>query len=421
MVSDFFYPSVGGIELHIWSLAQELIKQGHQVIVITHKRENRIGVRTMSNGLKVLYIPWKNWLQGNSFPTFMFLLPLLSDIIRKYNIEVIHGHGAASSLVHESLLHGKTLGLTTLYSDHSLFTNTVISHRLLNSALASTLIFVDEIIAVSEACRTNLLDRTGCLEEKVSVIANGLDRAMFKPNTCNYVRKEIKVVFVGRLVFRKGIKTLCEVIRTILVEFPQKFPKISFLIVGDGPKRHLLEVLVSKYSLSCRVELTGSVEHDVVPNILRKCDIFLNCSLTESFGSSLVEAAACGLLVVSTGVDAIPSLLKNDVLFHTTSDHSAKAIINQLSLAIMKLKKRTVICKIKQHEIVTRAYSWNKATKETLAVYRRAIEGNKSSRQLARNNIVFDFLWVLFGVASSGIWWLSCLIRSYADTNGNDF
>lgn len=43
--------------MHIWSLAQCLIQMGHKVIVITHSYDNRKGVRYMTNGLKVYYVP----------------------------------------------------------------------------------------------------------------------------------------------------------------------------------------------------------------------------------------------------------------------------------------------------------------------------------------------------------------------------
>ena len=53
MVSDFFYPNVGGVESHIFTLSQCLIKLGHKIVVITHSYGNRVGVRYMTNGLKV--------------------------------------------------------------------------------------------------------------------------------------------------------------------------------------------------------------------------------------------------------------------------------------------------------------------------------------------------------------------------------
>lgn len=53
MVCDFFYPRLGGVEMHIWSLSQCLLRRGHRVVVVTHAYDNRKGVRYMTNGLKV--------------------------------------------------------------------------------------------------------------------------------------------------------------------------------------------------------------------------------------------------------------------------------------------------------------------------------------------------------------------------------
>ncbi len=53
MVSDFFYPLIGGVENHIYQLSQCLIERHHKVIVVTHAYDDRVGVRYMTNGLKV--------------------------------------------------------------------------------------------------------------------------------------------------------------------------------------------------------------------------------------------------------------------------------------------------------------------------------------------------------------------------------
>ena len=65
MVSDFFFPRLGGVEMHIWSLSQCLLSQGHKVVILTRQYDDRKGVRWMTNGLKVYYLPalivgWKH-------------------------------------------------------------------------------------------------------------------------------------------------------------------------------------------------------------------------------------------------------------------------------------------------------------------------------------------------------------------------
>lgn len=57
MVSDFFYPNMGGVESHIYQLSQCLIEKGHKVVIATHVYGDRRGIRYLTNGLKVYYLP----------------------------------------------------------------------------------------------------------------------------------------------------------------------------------------------------------------------------------------------------------------------------------------------------------------------------------------------------------------------------
>ena len=55
MISDFFFPRLGGVEMHIWSLSQCLISQGHKVVILTRQYDDRRGIRWMTNGLTVTF------------------------------------------------------------------------------------------------------------------------------------------------------------------------------------------------------------------------------------------------------------------------------------------------------------------------------------------------------------------------------
>ena len=110
----------------------------------------------------------------------------------------------------------------------------------------------------------------------------------------------------------------------------QEFPSAYFIIGGEGPKKLLLEEMRERHSLHHRVELLGAVPHHQVRDVsdlllctqpcvqyhffLLRCKvlvrghIFLNCSLTESFCIALLEAASCGLFVVSCKVGGVPEV-----------------------------------------------------------------------------------------------------------------
>jgi hypothetical protein len=53
LVSDFFFPNMGGVESHLFQLSQRLLERGHDVFIVTHAYGDRTGIRYMTNLLKV--------------------------------------------------------------------------------------------------------------------------------------------------------------------------------------------------------------------------------------------------------------------------------------------------------------------------------------------------------------------------------
>ena len=76
----------------------------------TNTHKIRTGIRYMSNGLKVYYLPFKP-LHLSSIPfTFYTTFPLVRQILIREDIHIVHGHQSASMLVHETFMHAKTCG-----------------------------------------------------------------------------------------------------------------------------------------------------------------------------------------------------------------------------------------------------------------------------------------------------------------------
>ena len=112
LVSDFFYPNMGGVESHLYQLAQCLLEKGHQVVIVTHSYGNRTGIRWMANELKVYYLPIMPFYNKVILPTVVGSLPYLRHIFKKERIQIVHGHAAFSSLAHEALFVGNTILLS---------------------------------------------------------------------------------------------------------------------------------------------------------------------------------------------------------------------------------------------------------------------------------------------------------------------
>jgi phosphatidylinositol glycan class A protein len=78
--------------------------------------------------------------------------------------------------------------------------------------------------------------------------------------------------------------------------------------------------MIERNYLKDRVEMLGSVPSKDVRDVLVRGHIFLNTSLTEAFCIAIVEAASCGLLVVSTDVGGVTEVLPHDMMYLSKPD-----------------------------------------------------------------------------------------------------
>ncbi|SCM07976.1 phosphatidylinositol N-acetylglucosaminyltransferase subunit A, putative [Plasmodium chabaudi adami] len=361
MVCDFFYPNMGGIEIHIFELSKELIKRGFKVIVVTHCYGNRHGVRWMGNGIKVYYLPLQVMTDAVTFPNFIGVLPLCRNIIFREKVDIVHGHQAGSPLTQQFILHAKTLGVKTVYTDHSLYSFSESGCLHLNKLLRHCVHDVDHSICVSHANRENFILRTQVNPYKTSVISNAIDSTKFVP--CINKRPaspKINIIIISRLTYRKGVTLIAKVIPLV----HQKYPFINFIIGGDGPKRIILEEMREKYRLHNSVILLGKIKQEEVQSILQTGHIFLNASLTEAFCIAIIEAASSGLLVVSTNVGGTSEVLPPDMIILAKPDpiELSKAV----DQALLKLKDVDVNL---FHDRLSKMYSWKKVAEKTEKVY----------------------------------------------------
>ena len=192
-----------------------------------------------------------------------------------------------------------------------------------------------------------------------------MDSRLFAPQKLSALptNDQLNVVFIGRLAHRKGISLMAKVIPVACEEFPE----VKFIIGGDGPMRLILDEMVENYQLQERVELLGKLAYSQVQDVLRQGTIFLNCSLTESFGSAIIEAACCGLYVVSTGVGGVPEVLPPEMINYTR-EHTVENILAALGEAI-ELARNGKIDRFAQHKKLTELYSWPDVARRTVKVY----------------------------------------------------
>lgn len=198
------------------------------------------------------------------------------------------------------------MGLRTVFTDHSLFGFADAASILTNKLLKFALSDVDHVICVSHTCKENTVLRASLDPLMVSVIPNAVVAENFQPVgytesadgssvATNLPRRlgpdeTITIVVISRLFYNKGADLLIAAIPRIL----ESDPNVRFIVAGSGPKAIDLEQMLERRVLQDRVEMLGAIRHEEVRDVMVKGQIFMTPSLTEAFGTVIVEAASCG-------------------------------------------------------------------------------------------------------------------------------
>jgi len=121
--------------------------------------------------------------------------------------------------------------------------------------------------------------------------------------------KDILFIYTGRLEMNKQIDLLIEYVANLKGEYEN----LKLLIVGSGSDFERLKLLSENKKIKDRIIFMGNKDHDLeLPFILNCCDIFAFTSSAEGFPTSALEAAACGLPILSHDVGDINKIVIND-------------------------------------------------------------------------------------------------------------
>lgn len=172
----------------------------------------------------------------------------------------------------------------------------------------------------------------------------------------------ITIVVISRLFYNKGTDLLIAAIPRICANHPN----VRFIIAGSGPKAIDLEQMLERNVLQDRVELLGPVRHEEVRDVMVRGHIYLHPSLTEAFGTVIVEAASCGLYVVCTRVGGIPEVLPAHMT--TFAKPEEDDLVAATGKAIAMLRQGKVRTE-RFHEQVRMMYSWTDVASRTERVY----------------------------------------------------
>lgn len=218
---------------------------------------------------------------------------------------------------------------------------------------------------------TYLMERAlerGYPREKLVLLPHGVDTEFFHPDPLK--TQFGRVLYVGRLIKRKGLSYLIRA----LAPLAQKFPELRLVVIGDGPMRREYEAL-GRDLLGDKIVFLGAQPKEVVREEMQKAYIFSMPSVTmpsgeaETFGMVYLEAQACGVPVVAfrSGAVAevveqgksgllfeerdveglrqgIATLLRDKALHRAMADH-ARRLVNERFSAIKIQKQLELIYK----------------------------------------------------------------------------
>lgn len=294
LINKFYPPKIGGIEYHVRVLAQELVKQPEIEnidILVANEGAGRVE-QYVDAKTHVLRVP--SWLTLQSTP----IAPGLVDAIKNNDADIFHFHfpypfGDVAWLIarqhkpycityHSDIVRQKFLN--KLYAP--------IMHRFFDKASA--------IITTSPQLAQNspVLCR---YKDKVKIVPLGIDPEPFEAQTAKEQGRVLRrsfsdkpmVLFVGRLVYYKGVHTLIRAFKDIDAEL---------VLVGQGSLERELRSLVNELNIDSKVHFIKSVSDELMPAYYNGCDICVlpSIAVTEAYGLVQLEAHASGKPVIST-------------------------------------------------------------------------------------------------------------------------
>ncbi|NJE43404.1 glycosyltransferase family 4 protein [Thermococcus sp. GR6] len=373
LVSDWYYPKVGGVASHMHHLAIHLRERGHEVAIVTNDLETGKEKELESLGIELVKVPGRvSPILGINMSYSLASSEELGEFLEDY--DVVHSHHAFTPLALKAVKAGRTLGKATLLTTHSISFS---YESRLWEALGLTiplfsryLRYPHEIIAVSKAAEAFINHFT---DVPVRVIPNGVDDEIFKPLS-NKERDRLKselgiegkvVLYVSRMSYRKGPQ--------VLINAFSKIEDATLILVGSGEMLPFLKAQAKFLKMEDRVRFLGYVESSLLPKLFGMADVFVLPSITaEAFGIVILEAMASGIPVVATDVGGIPEIIKE----------SESGLLvppgNELSLrdAIQKLLNDEELAKwfgSNGRKAVEERYSWKKVAAEIEKAYEDAL------------------------------------------------
>jgi len=362
IVSEYFYPHLGGITEHVYYSAKELVRRGFEVVILTGFVGEKDHVE-IPKGLRIVRL-------GKSVPIFSNdsyakvtigwnLGGKIKKVLEEEKFDLLHIHSPAIMVL--PCLFGKYTNTVTVGTLHTYFDH-VLLFRLFKKQLQAFLDKLDGLISVSPSCieAINRYFRPA----PYTIIPNGVDSAWFsKPSgkISKYDDGIPNVLFLGRLDPRNGLDFLIESFPFVL----KKRPEARLIIIGDGKMKHLYERM-SGALLGKSIFFEGAINAQR-PDYFATSDVFCYPANKASFGITLLEAMAAGVPVIAADNRGFRDLIRDGETGLLVSQEKPE----NLAHAILRvLEDKSLAKKLKENGLkMADDYSWSHVMDRVLKFY----------------------------------------------------
>ena len=237
----------------------------------------------------------------------------------------------------------------------------------------------DVVIADSEATKRDIVEHLGIAPERVKVVYCGVSPAFHPIQDRAYLEAVLNprglepqgyILHVGTIEPRKNLVRLIEAYAQLRDLVPKPVPKLA--LVG-APGWHFKEVFdrVATLDLGDYVEFVGQAPAEILPAVYNGALFFVYPSLYEGFGLPPLEAMACGVPVLTSNASSLPEVVGDAGVMVSPTD--TRMLAEAMAELVCDANRREALGK--GGLIRAASFSWERAARETLAVYRREMPG----------------------------------------------
>jgi glycosyltransferase involved in cell wall biosynthesis len=178
--------------------------------------------------------------------------------------------------------------------------------------------------------------------------------------------KNVRIITIAKLIPLKNIDKVIIALSKLKSGYD-----FEYTIVGEGPERNSLGLLIKKYNLESRIKLLGHIDHHKIPDILSENDIYVMPSYFETFGRVFFEAMATGLPVICAKYSGIYGFFKEMYEGISVNHKNINDLTHKLELLISDKNLRDNIGK--NGRKLVKKYTWKNLAVEYNKLYNNSL------------------------------------------------